>query len=81
MIEKRPKLKLEYSMLERFLTATAVVVLILNFVILLTVWNTIPHTIAVKVDNTGKPIGWGSKNSLLMMPIVNVIMFTLLVCN
>lgn len=78
MNEKRPILKLEYSTLERFLTAVAFAVLILDFILLFVNWNTIPSTIAVHIDGSGNANGWGNKSTLLMLPIVNVFIFLLL---
>lgn len=78
MSEKRPVLKLEYSVLERFMTGIAFIALILNAVLIIANWNTIPDKIATHVNGAGNIDGWGNKGTLLITPIMSIASFSLL---
>jgi len=78
MTEKRPILKLKYSITEKIIFILTVIVLILSFAFIIIYWKSMPSIIPTHFNFYGKPDGWGGKKSLLILPIINLIIFILL---
>ncbi|GFP78114.1 DUF1648 domain-containing protein [Clostridium fungisolvens] len=75
---KRPILKIPYSNLERILEIISIASIIVVIGMLTACWDRIPQHIATHFGITGEPDGWGSKNTLLIMPIISIFFYVLL---
>lgn len=79
--EKRPDIKPAWSIVEKILQAVCIVLLLAHIILLIRVWNTLPASIPKHFDFFGNPDDYGSKNTMLMLPILSAgiyIMLTLL---
>lgn len=75
MSNTRPVLKLEYSLLDKLLIAAAFIALAVSFLLVFINLGALPSKVAVHSDAFGNVNGWGSKYTLLIVPIINLIMF------
>ncbi|AGK95990.1 DUF1648 domain-containing protein [Clostridium pasteurianum] len=78
MTEKRPVLKLKYSISEKIIFALTVLILISDFILIAIYWRNMPSIIPTHFNFSGKPDGWGGRGSLLVVPITNLFIFILL---
>ncbi|MBK1810969.1 DUF1648 domain-containing protein [Clostridium sp. YIM B02505] len=75
---KRPILKIPYSSLERILEIVSIAAIIVVIGLLTAYWDDVPQRIATHFDIRGNPDDWGSKNTLLIIPIMSVFFYVLL---
>lgn len=76
--KKRPVLHVPYSTLEKLLEIVAASGIIINLIILIKHYSVLPHTIPTHFNALGVPDDWGSKTSLLILPIIALILYILL---
>lgn len=75
---ERPKINIPMSPLEKVLQLIGAAALLFTFVQLIFFWGSLPATIATHFNGAGNPDGWGSKTSLLFMPILSLVMAAVL---
>lgn len=76
--EKRPKLKLPYSRVEKFIEILAFMGLVVSVGLIIKYLPTLPDTIPTHFGFNGKADGWGSRNTLLMIPGITIALYLLL---
>ena len=76
--EKRPDIKPAWSTLEKVLQAACAVILLAHIILLIRFWNTLPASIPKHFDFFGNPDDYGSKNTMLMLPILSVGLYVML---
>lgn len=74
----RPKLDIHRSTLENTLGLLSIVGVILSVYLPWRYWGVLPDRIPTHFDYAGKPNGWGSKGALLILPIIEFVLFTVL---
>lgn len=72
---KRPKLKISYSLFEKFIELIGILGLILIIVITIFYYNKLPNVIPTHFNAAGKANGWGGKGSLIILPIIVYILY------
>lgn len=75
---KRPNIRPEWSVLEKILQIVCVLLLIVHLILLIKAWNVLPDNIPKHFGFAGKPDGYGSKSSLLFLPILSAVFYVLL---
>lgn len=75
----RPKIKVEKTNLERLLEIGAFVAVVMMWIYLFLFWASIPERIATHFATLGgQPDDWGSKDTLLAMPIICTLLYLLI---
>lgn len=74
-MEERPKLKIPYSIDEIIMELFSVMVILINIWLLLKYYKLLPNTIPTHFNVAGVPDGYGSKGSILTLPIIAFIMY------
>ncbi len=72
------KEKIKFTKFQRWLEFLSIAVLIFLFAFLSSNWSSLPATIPSHYDASGLIDGWGSKNSLLLFPVICLVMYALL---
>ena len=80
---KRPRPEVPISRLEIFGQFISVLGVIFTIIVFATLWKALPTGVELPIhfDFAGNPNGWGSKNSLIFLPILGLalaVMFTVL---
>ena len=70
--------KLKFTRFQKWIELLAIAVLFILFAFLVSNWSSIPARIPSHYDASGLIDGWGSKNSLLLLPLVCLVMYALL---
>jgi uncharacterized membrane protein len=76
--EKRPDIKPAWSLVEKLLQAVCAIILAVHIILLIKVWNILPSSMPTHFDFFGKPDGYGSKNTMLMLPIMSSGLYAML---
>jgi len=71
----KPKLKVELTRLDKVFNISNIILLTVLWVIVLCSYKKLPETIAVHFDTVGNANGYGSKDSLLILPLIATITF------
>jgi uncharacterized membrane protein len=74
----RPKLTIERTPTETALEILSVLGLLLSYYFLLSSWSSLPDKIPTHFGFDGAPDAWGSKMTLLLMPILATVIFAIL---
>lgn len=61
--EKRPRLSIPYSVLEKYLEAAGVIAILINIATLLKYNSILPSVIPTHFDDSGNPNKWGNKSA------------------
>lgn len=77
MFVRRPKLHIEKTMTEKIANIFGVASIFLMVFLIGFNWNNIPDIVPTHFNGSGKADGWGSKYTLLILPIVNIAAYTL----
>lgn len=72
---KRPKIHMKISKAEVVFEIIAIVSIIISWWYLITMWDKMPNVVPTHFNFKGEVNGYGSKNSLFILPIMSVIMF------
>ncbi len=72
------KEKLKFTGFQKWVELLSVAVLIFLSAYLVSNWSSLPARIPTHYDASGLVNGWGSKNSLLMLPVIGLFMYALL---
>jgi uncharacterized membrane protein len=72
------KEKLKFTEFQKFLELLAVILLVILFGYLISNWSGLPARIPVHYNAGGTIDGWGSKNSLLVLPGICLLLYTLI---
>lgn len=75
---KRPKLIIPKSNLEKILGILGILGVITTWIYLIVSWEQIPQQIPTHFGFSGKPDSWGSKGAMLALPIVASFLYLLL---
>lgn len=75
MKNKRPVISIPRSLSERMLDAISLIVLIGSFVYTALSWSSLPEQVPIHFDMEGEADEWGSRMTLLWLPVINSIMF------
>lgn len=65
-----PKLVIVRSRLEKWHDTVSIIILLFSFVYLIAKWSALPQTIAIHFNGSGEADGWGSKATLLFLPVL-----------
>ena len=78
----KPKLKLTKTTTDLLLEGVSILAILLTFSLVTFYYNQLPDKIAHHFDASGKPDGFGSKTTLIILPIISLILtiFMLLLC-
>lgn len=76
--DTRPDLVPPRSTLEMGLEALSLAALILTAVVAVTYWPRLPESIPMHFDLSGKPDGWGSRSTLVVLAVLPFVIWTLL---
>lgn len=74
-MEKRPKLKLPYSIYETIVEIASIVAILISIGVLLKYYRLLPSIIPNHFNALGIPDRYGSKSSLFILPIITFIMY------
>ena len=74
-MEKRPKLKLSYSIYEIVIEIVSIITIITGIGLLLKYYSLLPSIIPSHFDAAGVPNRYGSKSYLFILPIITFIMY------
>jgi len=72
------KEKIKFTKLQRWLEFMSIAVLLFLFVFLSSNWSSLPSRIPLHFNADGLAESWGSKNSLLILPVICTAMYALL---
>lgn len=72
------KEKLKFTRFQKWMELLSAAVLFFLFSFLVSNWSGLPDRIPSHFDASGLIDGWGSKNSLLLFPVVSLMMYALL---
>lgn len=75
---KRPKLNIPKSNLEKILGIIAILGIIVTWIYVIVSWKNIPQQIPNHFGFSGNPDSWGRKGSILFLPIVASLLYILL---
>lgn len=75
MKHKRPVISIPRSLTESILDAISLIVLIGSFVYTAMSWSSLPEQVPIHFDMEGEADEWGSRMTLLWLPVINTIMF------
>ncbi|MBO8170249.1 MAG: DUF1648 domain-containing protein [Thermoanaerobacteraceae bacterium] len=75
---KRPVLKLPLTYTEIGLEIISAIGVLLPVLVLIKLWTILPNTVPTHYGVSGKADAWGSKGSLLFLPVVVIFLYTLL---
>jgi hypothetical protein len=73
---ERPKINPSLSVFDIVLEGLAVVAIIYMLVQLIMTWPTLPEKVPSHFNASGKADDWGSKSSMLILPMVALVMYT-----
>jgi uncharacterized membrane protein len=78
MLDKniRPKIYLPRTPLDHILEITAALGIIFAFYLIWRCWVVLPQRIPTHFNFTGQPDSWGSKGTLLILPMISLALFT-----
>lgn len=74
-MEQRPKIKPELTTSDRFLEALSVITLVGLWALVIYAFSVLPETIPIHFDFKGQPDDYGSKASILFLPILSTLLF------
>lgn len=77
MYNNRPKLYIESSNLDIFIELVAAVAVLFNIAVAIYGWFTLPDIIPTHFNIIGEVDGYGSRNSILFLPILSGLLYTL----
>ncbi|MEN6384570.1 MAG: DUF1648 domain-containing protein [Phycisphaerales bacterium] len=72
---KRPKIELPITLIEIVFELAGIMAIFSMILILSKYWPSLPETIPTHFGFSGKPDGWGGKESLLFLPILGTFMY------
>ncbi|MBC8060537.1 MAG: DUF1648 domain-containing protein [Clostridiaceae bacterium] len=75
---QRPSIKVERTNFQRILGVASFVILVMFWIYLFTEWTSIPDKIPTHFGVLGEVDSWGSKNSVLMLPVIMTALYLLL---
>ena len=78
MDANRPKLYLEKTLLERFANIVGIAGLLGMAVMVVFNWGNLPDTVPTHFNGAGEADGWGSKYTLLIVPVTALFVYILL---
>ena len=74
-MESRPKIQLQLTTADRFVESLGWASLISLWAFILLNYSSLPETIATHFNISGQPDKYGSKGSILILPIIATVMF------
>jgi uncharacterized membrane protein len=74
-MDSRPKIQLTLTKLDNWLEVLGKIVLVLMWTLVIYVFKRLPNTIPIHFDGYGKANNYGSKLTLLVLPILATIIF------
>ncbi|MBD3921862.1 DUF1648 domain-containing protein [Paenibacillus sp. PR3] len=77
-MEQRPVIRLTRSPLEVCLEVLNIVIIIGTLVYLLIRWRDLPSTIPIHYAGSGEADGWGSRSTLLLLPLIAIAPYVLI---
>ncbi|WP_347551540.1 DUF1648 domain-containing protein [Pseudalkalibacillus hwajinpoensis] len=75
MMEKRPKIKVEKSFLQRLFDLGGLVMLLLCLLYLYLEWSALPEEVPIHFNGQGEVNDWGGKGSLLLLPLIGAVIW------
>ncbi len=70
--EKRPVLHIPLSPMEKVLEIIAVLGLVITILVIIQAWPILPNRFPTHFGASGKVDGWGGKESILLLPFINI---------
>ncbi|KAA0549213.1 DUF1648 domain-containing protein [Bacillus sp. BGMRC 2118] len=77
--KERPILSISSTPLERVLNVCSITIIIMTYSYILFMWGELPDTIPTHFNSAGEVDGWGSKWSVLPLPIIATIIFIIFI--
>jgi uncharacterized membrane protein len=74
----QPKIELKKSTFETNLDIISGFLILLQFVIIFIFWSKLPDKIPIHFNLSGEPNGWGGKNSIFILPVLSIVLFSLI---
>lgn len=74
-MEKRPRLKIGLTVADRFLETAGWAVVVILWSLTLGSYADLPEIIPTHFDVSGKPDGYGSKSSILALPVLGTVIY------
>jgi uncharacterized membrane protein len=75
VFRKQPKIDVKPNSIDRKLILAGWLLIAANFIIILIAYAAMPETIATHFNLKGEPNGYSSKDSIWIMPILNLILY------
>ena len=75
---KRPVMTLPLTNLEKVLELLSGMGVLFNLVLVIIAWGTVPDRIPTHFDPSGLPDSWGGKESLILLPMAVIFLYSLL---
>ena len=76
--EQRPNIRTEMTSLHKLANIIGIASILVGVILLILFWSDMPDTVPTHFNIQGEPDGWGSKNSLILLPILATFLFVLL---
>ncbi|MCA0173893.1 DUF1648 domain-containing protein [Bacillus sp. RAR_GA_16] len=74
-MEKRPRIDIEKSWLQKVFDLVGFTFLLLGFVYILLEWSNVPSRVPIHFNVRGESDLWGPKSSLIILPLTGVILW------
>ncbi|NIK77857.1 putative membrane protein [Paenibacillus castaneae] len=75
-METRPVLVIPKSSTEKWLDYLSLVILLYSIIYLILKWSNLPQTIPIHFNVSGEADGWGSKTTLIILPLFTLATYT-----
>lgn len=72
------KEKLPFTKTQKILEVLSLIIMLVSIIYVITIWSSLPDTLASHYNALGQPDDWSSKSSILFMPILTVLLYALL---
>lgn len=77
-MEKRPKIKIHYSIYEIIIELISIIAIFINIYLLLKYYKLLPNVIPKHFNDAGIPNGYGNKSSIFVLAGISFIMYIFL---
>lgn len=75
MFKNQPKIEIKPSSRDRNLLLLGWILVALNLLLVFSFYNDLPDTIAIHFNLKGEADGYGNKNTIWMLPILNIVLY------
>ncbi|WLR58911.1 DUF1648 domain-containing protein [Guptibacillus hwajinpoensis] len=74
-MKDRPQINIEKSLIQKGFDVAAIIFLILSIIYITLEWGSIPNRVPIHFNASGIADNWGSKGTILLLPMIGVILW------